>query len=87
MSIVLVACGVTLAGVGAWRGYRSTRAALLPLHEGDPTRTMIDAARPIHARMGVRRAARAAVGGLAWLTVALYGVVMAQAGFMLDGTR
>jgi hypothetical protein len=88
MSAVLVVCGAVLAGVGIWRGYRGARSALVPaLDDGDPTRSIIDAARPPHARMSVRRAARTAVGSLAWLALALYGLAMAQVGITLGGPR
>lgn len=86
MPVVLVACGVVLAGVGTWSGYRNARAALLPaVQEGDPTRSAIDAARPAHARSGVRRAVRSVVAAIAWLSLALYGLFLAQTGLLLGG--
>ena len=91
MAIVLVACGVLLAGAGTWSGYRNAREALVPADtrgdraRGDPTRAAIDAARPLHARPAVRRFARSAVAAVAWLILALYGLVLAQTGAILVG--
>ena len=49
----------------------------MPLvREGDPTRTLIDASRPVHARTRVRLMARNVVLAIAWLTVAMYGLFL-----------
>jgi hypothetical protein len=48
--------------------------------EGDPTRTLIEAGRPIHARTRVRLAARHVLLAIGWLTVALYGMYLATVG-------
>ena len=70
----------------AWRSYVAARSALLPLiREGDPTRTLIDATRPVHSRSRVRSAARNVAVSLAWLTVAMYGLFLASAGMALQG--
>jgi hypothetical protein len=98
MGFLLVACGLVLAGVGTWSGYRNARAALLPFvggsdpagrgdpaGGGDPTRAAIDAARPVHARARVRRAVRSTAIAIAWLVLALYGLYLAQTGLILGG--
>lgn len=86
MSAVLVTCGLVLAGVGTWTGYRHARAAIVPSAQpGDPTRSAIDAARPVHARIAVRRFARSVAASLIWLALALYGLFLAQTGAILAG--
>ncbi len=86
MGALLVTCGLVLAGVGTWSGYQSARAAVAPVvHEGDPTRSAIDAARPLHARPAVRRFARSVAAAVAWLVLALYGLFLASAGSVLGG--
>jgi hypothetical protein len=86
MPIVLVTCGLVLAGVGTWTGYRHAREAIVPAAQpGDPTRSAIDAARPLHARAGVRRFARSVAAAVAWLALALYGLFLAQTGAILAG--
>jgi hypothetical protein len=86
MSAVLVTCGLVLAGVGTWTGYRHAREAIVPVaRPGDPTRSAIDAARPLHARIAVRRFARSVAAALLWLALALYGLYLAQTGAILAG--
>ena len=86
MPVVLVACGLVLAGAGTWHGYRNARAALVPaVRDGDPTRSAIDATRPLHARVGLRRAVRSVAAAVAWLVLALYGLFLAQTGMILGG--
>ena len=66
---------------GSWRGYAAARAAVLPLvRDGDPTRTLIEATRPIHARSRVRIAARHVVLAVVWLSVAMYGLYLLTVG-------
>lgn len=66
---------------GSWRGYAAARAAVLPLvRDGDPTRTLIEATRPIHARSRVRIVARHAVLAVVWLSVAMYGLYLLTVG-------
>ena len=61
MGVVLTTCGLVLAVIGTWSGYRNARDALVPaVREGDPTRRAIDAARPVHARGRVHRFAKSA---------------------------
>jgi hypothetical protein len=85
MPLVLVACGLVLAGAGTWFGYRNARDALVPARDGDPTRAALEATRPLHARAGVRRAVRSVVAAVAWLVLALYGLFLAQTGLILGG--
>lgn len=60
MGVVLTTCGLVLAVIGTWFGYRNARDALVPaVREGDPTRRAIDAARPV-ARGRVHRFAKSA---------------------------
>jgi len=48
MGFLLVVCGLIAAIIGVWRGYVEARSALGPfMHEGEPTRTLIDAGRPV----------------------------------------
>src|SRR5256885_12637152 len=59
MGFLLVGCGLTALMIGAWRGYALTREAVAPfVHAGDPTRSAIEAARPVHARLRGRLFAR-----------------------------
>ena len=81
MGLLLVGCGLTALAIGGWRGYALAREALAPLvHDGEPTRTAIEAARPVHARFRVRLFARRATAAAAWLVIALYGLYLVQAG-------
>ena len=81
MGFLLVGCGLTALTIGAWRGYALAREALAPLvHAGDPTRSAIEAARPVHARFRVRLFARRVAIAAGWLVVALYGLYLIQAG-------
>ena len=81
LGAVLVVSGLFATVYGTWRGYAAARAALMPLmREGEPTRTLIEAGRPLHARSRVRLAARQVVFAVAWLTIALYGMYLATAG-------
>jgi hypothetical protein len=74
---VLLVSGLTAAVLGTWRGYVAARTALGPLvHEGDATRTLIDAGRPMHARIRVRLFARRVVAAVAWLALAMYGLFL-----------
>jgi hypothetical protein len=83
-ALVMLAAGAFLAAWGSWRGYVAARAALLPLvREGDPTRTLIDAARPVHARTRVRVMACHVLVAVAWLSIAMYGLFLATLGMEL----
>jgi hypothetical protein len=86
MGALLVTCGFVLTGVGSWSGYRNARDAATPaVHDGDPTRLAIDAARPLLARPAVRRHVRSLVVSLSWLALALYGIFLVSAGSGLGG--
>lgn len=79
--VVLVISGLFAVGYGTWRGYAAARQAVLPLvREGDETRTLIEAARPVHERSRVRLAARNAGLSMLWLGVAMYGLYLATVG-------
>jgi len=81
IAAVLVLSGLVVACYATWRGYVAARSALLPLlREGEATRTLIDAGRPLHARSRVRAAARNVVVAVGWLTLALYGLYLATVG-------
>jgi hypothetical protein len=78
---VLVMSGVVVIAWGAWRGYAAARSALVPLvREGDPTRTLIEASQPFHARARIRLAVRNVLLAVSWLFVATYGLCLALVG-------
>jgi hypothetical protein len=80
MAPILMACGVIAVAIGLWRGYANAREAVGPLvHSGEPTRTAVEAARPVHERSRIRRFARALVISVAWIVVALYGLFLVSA--------
>jgi hypothetical protein len=86
MGALLVTCGFVLTGVGSWSGYRNARDAVSPASgDLDPTRSAIDAARPLLARRTVRRFARSLAVAVAWLALALYGIFLVSAGTILAG--
>jgi hypothetical protein len=81
VGLILVASGLIAAGVGSWRGYVAARLALAPLvGEGDPTRRLIETARPLHARSRFRLAARQVLVAVLWLCVAMYGLYLLTVG-------
>ncbi len=83
MGPLLIVTGLAAAAFGTWRGYMAAREALGPLvHEGEPTRTAIEAARPVHARSRVRLFARRSTNAVGWLLVALYGVFLLSVGLV-----
>jgi hypothetical protein len=80
MPVVVTLCGLVALVLGTWRSYAVAREALSPLvHEGDPTRTAIEAARPVHARFRIRLFARRVAISIGWLIVALYGLFLVSA--------
>ncbi len=80
-SIVLILSGTIAAAWGLVRGYLSARAALLPLSgEGEPTRTLIEASRPVYARARVRASIRRGALAVLWLVVAMYGLFLLTVG-------
>jgi hypothetical protein len=77
MAFILILCGSTALTIGVYRSFVLARQALGPIiHEGDPTRTAIDAARPVHERERVRLVAARIAGSLGWLAVAMYGLYL-----------
>lgn len=86
MGAILGLCGLTAAFVGAWRGYAVAREAISPLvHAGEPTRTAIEATRPLLARPRVRLFVRRLAISIGWIAVALYGLFLASVGQGLGG--
>jgi len=78
---VLVMSGVVAVGWGSWRGWASARSALSPLvRDGDPTRTLIESAQPIHARSRLRLAARQVLEAVGWLVISMYGLYLLTVG-------
>ena len=70
-------CGAVALVIGGWRSYACARAALAPIaHEGDPTRTAIEATRPLFMRSRVRLFARRVGVSIAWMLVAGYGLYL-----------
>jgi hypothetical protein len=86
MSVLPATCGVVLAAIGSWSSYRNARDAVAPaVHEGDPTRSAIEAGRPPYARPAVRRAARSVVISIGWLVLAMYGLFLVSTGSVVGG--
>jgi hypothetical protein len=81
IGFVLVSCGALGVLLGLWRGYAVARQAISPLiHAGDPTRTAIEATRPLVDRPRVRLFARRVAISIGWVAVALYGLFLASVG-------
>jgi hypothetical protein len=82
MDLILVLAGASAVILGVWRGHAVAREAIgLFVTQGDETRRLIDAARPVHERSRVRRSVHAVSVAVAWLLVALYGLYLATVGF------
>ena len=80
-ALVLILTGSFALAWGLVRGYLSARAALLPLAgEGEPTRTLIEASKPVYARTRVRTSVRRAGSAVVWLVVAMYGLFLVTVG-------
>jgi hypothetical protein len=81
MRLLLETCGIVAVAIGAWRSYTMARQALGPIaHQGDPTRTALEAGQPILARTRVRLFLRRVAIAVAWLLVAGYGLYLIVAG-------
>lgn len=81
MGLVLLGCGVIAVAIGTWRSYAVAREAIGPLvHDGDETRDLIEANRPIVVRSRVRLFAHRLAVALGWLAVAFYGLYLAVMG-------
>lgn len=86
VGVLLEVCGVMAVVIGGWRSYAVARQALAPLlHDGDPTRTAIEATRPFPLRPRVRLFARRLAISLLWLGVGLYGLFLVVRGQALLG--
>jgi hypothetical protein len=74
---VLQLCGLIAVVIAASRSYAVTREAVGPfVHEGDPTRTALEATRRMTDRPRVRLFARRLVVAMGWLGVAMYGLFL-----------
>lgn len=86
LGALLVLSGLVAVPYGLWRGYAAARSALVPIsRDGDPTRSLIEASRPIQDRSRVRLAARNVLLAFGWLTVAMYGLYLAVVGTTVLG--
>lgn len=86
IGFVLVCSGALGVLLGAWRGYAVARQAIAPIvHAGDPTRTAIEATRPVYDRPRVRLFARRLAISIGWIAVALYGLFLASVGLEVRG--
>ncbi len=84
MGAILGFCGLIAVIVGAWRGSVVARQAISPLvHGGDPTRTAIEATRPLLDRPRVRLVFRRLAISIGWIAIALYGLFLAGVGLGL----
>ena len=80
-AVVLILSGTFVLGYGLVRGYVCARAAILPLvRDGEPTRGLIEASRPVYERTRVRDAARRVMIAVVWLVLALYGLFLMSVG-------
>jgi hypothetical protein len=83
MGLLLVLSGLVVSALGTWRSYAAAREAIGPLvHDGEPTRSALEAARPIHARTRVRLFARRLALAVGWLLIALYGLFLLSVGLV-----
>ena len=74
---MLQLCGLIALVIAGSRSYVATREAVGPLvHDGDPTRSAIEATRRITDRPRVRLFARRLVLAVGWLAVAMYGLFL-----------
>jgi hypothetical protein len=81
LTAVLVVSGLFTTAFGSWRGYAAARSALVPfVRQGDPTRTLVEAAQPVHARARVRLAVRHVLLAVGWIAVAMYGMYLTTVG-------
>jgi len=81
MQLLLETCGIVAVVIGGWRSYAMAREALGPVaHQGAPTRTALEAGRPILERTRVRLFLRRVAISLAWLLVAGYGLYLVAVG-------
>jgi hypothetical protein len=87
MGMLLTIIGAAVIGLAAWRSYTAVRLAIGPLvHDGEPTRTLVEASRPVHERARVRSFARGVTLSIGWLVVALYGLFLVSVGVSASGS-
>ncbi len=85
LGALLVLSGLVALVYGSWRGYHAARSALAPLvRDGEPTRNLIEAGRPILGRARVRVAVRHVVQSVGWLAIAMYGLYLATVGLTVQ---
>lgn len=78
---VLLLCGTVAVVIAALRSVAIARQALVAaVHEGDPTRSALEATRAFPFRPRVQRVAGRAAVSLGWLVVAAYGLFLVLAG-------
>ena len=81
MGPLLVVTGLTASVIALWRSYAAAREAIGPVvHPGEPTRTALEAVRPLHARSRVRLFAARVARSVGWLLVASYGLFLVASG-------
>ena len=81
MGAVLLACGTVAFVAGTWRSYAAAREAVGPfVHAGEPTRTAVEATKPLVARPRIRLFARRVVTSMSWLAVGMYGLFLITSG-------
>ena len=81
MGLVLISTGLFLVAAGGLRSYGLVREAIGPLvHDGDPTRTAIEASRPILERPRIRLFVKRVAFSLMWLAIAMYGLYLLAVG-------
>jgi hypothetical protein len=86
LALVLVCTGLAAMAAGTWYGYAAARSALVPfVREGDATRALVEAARPVHERTRVRAAARSLVAAVIWISIGLYGMYLLTVGLEVLG--
>jgi hypothetical protein len=86
VAAVLVFSGSFATAYGCWRGYAAARGVVAPLVvEGDQTRRLIDASRPIRARARVRAGLRSLGLSLFWLAISMYGLYLVTVGVGVAG--
>jgi hypothetical protein len=80
VSSALAISGVFLVVVGSWRGYAAARTAIGPfLHEGESTRTAVEATQRLTERARLVLAVRRTGLAIGWLVIAMYGLFLVAA--------
>jgi len=76
MTIILLICGLTIAGLATWRGYASARSVLGPFLHGEPTRSAVEATQRLTERPRVLLAARRTLFSICWLVLGMRGLFL-----------